>query len=1488
MRGGGFSGSRPGRKPPPLRAIVLNKTSYTSPSTTMPPNAGVVDLTGISDDEDPLNGTARTRPGGQAPFRRSNVKYVKSAKPKTANNAHSPSPRNSEKNGLSPGAITSQGAKKSRNLTNGNPKPSSNRDSLGTQDLQSRKSREGSGRPSDSMDSTQGNPQKRLFHTVVLSDDGEDELPPLSQFKTPRGLEDLGSQQSTKPALGSPFAGSAIGRKKRRQEEDSPLGETLPSKRQKVRPSSNGPMSISSTDSVTHEAPRKRTDDEANTPKKRPWSKSKDRRTSDSETIDLISPPKNTQKSRAQGRQDHDRDASTQRQKIKSPPPFQATKRTSDRLVTSDPDTLPRSFSDSQRQSPETSPKTGTRSRDFASMTLQGDEAAPTGDSDEEDPLQNESAGWPRLSNRDTTPRLRKETLKGQALSASKKAKSQSQPGTQTPTNKESESHLQTPDDSKLNGSAKQTSQETPEDSGGGRSTAGSEQQPAIQGAPQVAKSMRRASSEDDPGYGSLSSGAGDGHHETETDSLGAGAMNVDSHTNAVRTSPYPNVIPGGGDQDVHLTRGSKSIAKSVASDDNENLPGATAKDSHARPPRSENSLPREGRFHQSTPNISGGTAQSTAAGLQLDAPADKETSKSVAGDVRGVPVSNKPSVQDANVAADEADLQLRSEAMKDMAHDERAVEAQTFALPISAASALKASSMYLNLPLASRVEKVLGKYLEELREDNEYWTSIAMKRARLTKENEESSAPLDATDLQPEEPTSFADLQPIKLLPHQKASGSKSAQICGVQKMGTSTRNPAPKLYSAPYVTFTSDTPDVPNYAHFVSIKNNILAPNVTNLHFWPYFGDDFEMANAHNLAEQYNLDIDAREKKLLLLLQAQKYEDYVDSALHDLGCSWADVLRFLLEFRPDVGSDLDARRALQNRPEFCDQEFSRTAERWQTVLSTLPPSTPEKLARVAVFCDNFQKLAKFSLWHIARRSDLAKLPEQDSPKNKAQASDNELTCRICLRFNCPYHGELSERPEDESDAESGSALDSAVATDIVHPQKVNYRTRVAFPPPYRDESDSHDDPRVRNDRKDPKFWRSGIFHHMADERGPFYPCHHPGTSCEDANCSCFTSKIPCEKICSCPSDCRRKFQGCSCSTDRFKKGHKGCYEDDRCACFQLGRECDPDLCGACGVCEVVDPVNKYNEDILTGRCRNCSIQRGVPKQTLLGDSGVHGLGLYACEAIREHDFVGEYKGEIITKEEAERRGAVYEHQKLSYLFSLNMTQEIDSTYFGNKVRFINHASGTKANLYPRIIMVNTVHRIALYANYPIKPGQELLFDYGPKFPNEQLGGKKSKKSAPHVRNANLVRNFLDVEESEDEVGNVRAKGVSRPSYARNKVNIKNPRGGARPGAGRKARLDGQNDELSSVANDDTRDAGQRLNAFNISDETRSDMMELDVDDDIEDEPFEPEAFESDDSEGSVEEERSDLADEDEDEELEPARSRRNRFGVSTRRKRR
>ena len=96
--------------------------------------------------------------------------------------------------------------------------------------------------------------------------------------------------------------------------------------------------------------------------------------------------------------------------------------------------------------------------------------------------------------------------------------------------------------------------------------------------------------------------------------------------------------------------------------------------------------------------------------------------------------------------------------------------------------------------------------------------------------------------------------------------------------------------------------------------------------------------------------------------------------------------------------------------------------------------------------------------------------------------------------------------------------------------------------------------------------------------------------------------------------------------------------------------------------------------------------------------------MGLYAGENIKKHEFVGEYKGEVITNGEADRRGAVYEKQNSTYLFSLNTKQEVDSNFYGNKIRFVNHRNRAGANLYPLIVLVNSVHRIGLFAQHVLR----------------------------------------------------------------------------------------------------------------------------------------------------------------------------------------
>lgn len=152
---------------------------------------------------------------------------------------------------------------------------------------------------------------------------------------------------------------------------------------------------------------------------------------------------------------------------------------------------------------------------------------------------------------------------------------------------------------------------------------------------------------------------------------------------------------------------------------------------------------------------------------------------------------------------------------------------------------------------------------------------------------------------------------------------------------------------------------------------------------------------------------------------------------------------------------------------------------------------------------------------------------------------------------------------------------------------------------------------------------------------------CGHAGI-CKPG-CACVDNHVNCEKFCTCPLDCPRRWKGCDC-----KKKAKTCAAMT-CDCFKANRECDPELCLPCGASEVLLETNRYNFELQESCCQNIGIQRGVPKRTLLGISAVAGMGLYIGEDVRRGDYLGEYTGELIEEKEAAHR-----HCK-TYLFQLN-----------------------------------------------------------------------------------------------------------------------------------------------------------------------------------------------------------------------------------------
>ncbi|EXJ95793.1 hypothetical protein A1O1_00917 [Capronia coronata CBS 617.96] len=229
-------------------------------------------------------------------------------------------------------------------------------------------------------------------------------------------------------------------------------------------------------------------------------------------------------------------------------------------------------------------------------------------------------------------------------------------------------------------------------------------------------------------------------------------------------------------------------------------------------------------------------------------------------------------------------------------------------------------------------------------------------------------------------------------------------------------------------------------------------------------------------------------------------------------------------------------------------------------------------------------------------------------------------------------------------------------------------------------------------------------------DQRPPFMPCSHDGPCHTNPACTCSRSKVHCERFCGCDDSCKRRFRGCSCTT----RGSKICFKDSRCECWKLNRECDPSLCGKCGVVEVLDSANKYKDEIRRGRCRNNRIQLGLPAPTSKAPSQVQGYGLYSRADIPSGEFIGEYTGEIVSISEGDRRGAMYHVLNQEYLFVINKGQEIDASNNGNKMRFMNNSQlEENINVEPKKLLCSGVVRVGLFAKRFVKAGEELLYNY-------------------------------------------------------------------------------------------------------------------------------------------------------------------------------
>jgi hypothetical protein len=108
----------------------------------------------------------------------------------------------------------------------------------------------------------------------------------------------------------------------------------------------------------------------------------------------------------------------------------------------------------------------------------------------------------------------------------------------------------------------------------------------------------------------------------------------------------------------------------------------------------------------------------------------------------------------------------------------------------------------------------------------------------------------------------------------------------------------------------------------------------------------------------------------------------------------------------------------------------------------------------------------------------------------------------------------------------------------------------------------------------------------------------------------------------------------------------------------------------------------------------------------------GLSGLGLFAGEDIRKGEMIIEYIGNILSKEEADKKVAS------QYLFEVSRNKTIDGTPRWNIARYCNHACEEAANAESDI----RKGRVFIVAVKNIKAGEEIVYDYGEEFVEEHI----------------------------------------------------------------------------------------------------------------------------------------------------------------------
>jgi SET domain-containing protein len=117
--------------------------------------------------------------------------------------------------------------------------------------------------------------------------------------------------------------------------------------------------------------------------------------------------------------------------------------------------------------------------------------------------------------------------------------------------------------------------------------------------------------------------------------------------------------------------------------------------------------------------------------------------------------------------------------------------------------------------------------------------------------------------------------------------------------------------------------------------------------------------------------------------------------------------------------------------------------------------------------------------------------------------------------------------------------------------------------------------------------------------------------------------------------------------------------------------------------------------------------------------NSPIHGTGVFSCKRIRKGEPIVEYKGALITHQQADELHHGDIDTGHTFLFTLNDKWIIDANRKGNVARWINHSCAPNAIAFVHEHKSGKAKKdkVIIEALRDIEPGEEITYDYGFEF---------------------------------------------------------------------------------------------------------------------------------------------------------------------------